>query len=428
MKIQAVMVDGYKNLSAVKLFFDKITALVALNNYGKSNVLSAIDFGLEFIKASNEDKKLMMASSNLFPINKEIVGRNYRFELDGLFKTAENEYQVLYDYEFAWKIEERVEPYILSESLRMRANSKGSKFTQLIDRKLTDATYKSSETGRCTSKINIESSELVVNKLRAFDDIFYIETIKEINSMRFYMENSLDAKRYHRPDPIILNRLEDIAINSDNLPRVIFQLQEKAPKKYELLKNVYMNLFPEVEDIMIKRFNYNYSDSELNSTETPLIISNSVYVLFVKDKNLVQMIDFAMMSDGAKRMFMILTRIILASIANVSLIAIEEPENSIHPSLFRDYIQMINQLLDDCKILITSHSPYIINYLNPKWIYVGMSMHHGIAEFYPFNKTGQRSLEQDANKLDMSTGDYLFSMLSDEDSNWKDYLEIPADE
>ena len=46
MKIQAVLIDGFKNLSNVKISFDNITALVALNNFGKSNMLSGIDFGL----------------------------------------------------------------------------------------------------------------------------------------------------------------------------------------------------------------------------------------------------------------------------------------------------------------------------------------------------------------------------------------------
>ena len=50
MKIQAVLIDGFKNLSNVKISFDNITALVALNNFGKSNVLAGIDFGLTFIK------------------------------------------------------------------------------------------------------------------------------------------------------------------------------------------------------------------------------------------------------------------------------------------------------------------------------------------------------------------------------------------
>ena len=70
---------------------------------------------------------------------------------------------------------------------------------------------------------------------------------------------------------------------------------------------------------------------------------------------------------------MILTKIIVSSVSNISLIAIEEPENSVHPGLFQAYIQIISQLLDDCKVIITSHSPYIISYLNPSWIHVGMN-------------------------------------------------------
>lgn len=47
--------------------------------------------------------------------------------------------------------------------------------------------------------------------------------------------------------------------------------------------------------------------------DAPFIIANAIHVLYVKDKNLIHPIDFAMMSDGAKRVFMILARIILAN-------------------------------------------------------------------------------------------------------------------
>lgn len=157
-------------------------------------------------------------------------------------------------------------------------------------------------------------------------------------------------------------------------------------------------------------------------------MANSIHVLYVKDKSLVQPIDFEMMSDGAKRVFMILTRIIVASINNISLIAIEEPENSVHPKLFQAYMQIISQLLDDCKVIITSHSPYIISYLNPSWIHVGMNRNPGVAEFFAFKKSGQKQLQQDAEEFNMSMGDYLFSLLADAESNINDYLECETNE
>ena len=423
MKIQAVLIDGFKNLSNVKIGFHNITALVSLNNFGKSNVLAAIDFGLAFMKATMENKADMMANSNLIPINSYMVGRNYKFEMEILTELNGVEYRVLYGYEFAWKCEESAEPYIVSEHLKIRPEDKGQKYTQLINRDRQRAFYESSETGRCSSKINVELTELVINKLRAYDEIFYAEIIKKMNGMRFYMENNLDAKSFYQPDPIIRKGLEDMAVDAESLPRVLYQLQEKNPSKFALLKEVYKDLFPNVEDIIVRQYKFNGGDSGILPDDAPFLIANSIHVLFVKDRNLMHPMDFAMMSDGAKRVFMILARIILANEGNVSLIAIEEPENSVHPGLFQAYIQIISQLLDDCKIIITSHSPYIVSYLNPSWIHVGISGHPGIAEFYALKKSGQRLLQQDAADFKMSIGDYLFSMLADDESDWADYLE-----
>lgn len=56
MKIQVVKIDGYKNLKSTSFNLGKITALIALTNFGKSNVLDAINFGTRFIRA-NDDKK-----------------------------------------------------------------------------------------------------------------------------------------------------------------------------------------------------------------------------------------------------------------------------------------------------------------------------------------------------------------------------------
>ncbi len=429
MKIQAVMIDGFKNLSDVKITFDNITALVALNNFGKSNVLSGIEFGLTFIKASIDDKKEMMANSRFIPINQRMQGRNYKFEVEVLTEDAGQEYRIQYGYEFSWQYDEDEVPEIIKEYLKIKLDEKGQKYTQLIVRTAETAAYKSSETGRCSSKIRVESTELVVNKLRAFDELYYAGIIRKLNSMKFYMENNLDAKIFYRPDPIIRKGIGDMTIDAENLPRVIYHLRENHKERYELLKNVYMSLFPDIEDIIVKQYSIKKAlKNKKMPDDVPFIVANSIHVLYVKDKSLIQPIDFAMMSDGAKRVFMILTRIIVASVGNISLIAIEEPENSVHPKLFQAYMQIISQLLDDCKVIITSHSPYIVSYLDPLWIHVGMNRNSGVAEFFTFKKSGQKQLQQDAEEFNMNMGDYLFSLLADSESNIRDYLEYDADE
>ena len=427
MKIQAVLIDGFKNLSNVKITFDNITALVSLNNFGKSNVLSGIDFGLAYIKAGIEDKMAMMSNVNLIPINVSMQYRNYKYEMEVLTEYEGVDHRVLYGYEFLWRSSKDVEPQIIQEYLKIKPDEKGQKYTQLISRNTDMARFKSCETGRCSSKIKVEPSELVVNKLKAYDEIFYADIIKKLNGMKMYMENNLDAKSFYRPNPIIRKGYEDEMINAESLPRVIYNLNMQRQEKFELLKNVFIQLFPDIEDVVVERHKISALEGELPD-DAPFVIANSIHVLYVKYKNLINPIDFEMMSDGVKRVFMILAKIVVSSDSNISLIAIEEPENSVHPGLFHAYIQIISQLLTDCKVIITSHSPYIISYLEPAWIHVGMNVIPGVAQFFGFKKSGRKQLQNDAAEFNMSMGDYLFSMLSDTESNIKDYLECDVNE
>ena len=230
-KIQAILIDGFKNLSNVKITFDTITALVALNNFGKSNVLSGIDFGLSFIKAPIDHKAKMMANSNLIPINQSMAGRNYRFEVEMLTEHAGQEYRIQYGYEFSWQQNEETSPEIIREQLKIKLDEKGQKYTQLINRTQNSALYKSSETGRCSSKIKVEASGLVANKLVAYDELYYAEIIKKLNDIRIYMENNLDAKSFYRPDPIIRKGFENELINADSLPQIIFNLKKQPASR-----------------------------------------------------------------------------------------------------------------------------------------------------------------------------------------------------
>lgn len=428
MKIQAVVIDGFKNLSNVKIRFDNITALVALNNFGKSNVLSAIDFGIAFIKAGLEEKQSMMANSNLIPLNKLMLGRNYKYEMEVSTEIQSQEFIVKYGFEFNWRDSAQKEPQIVAEYLKVKENDNGKKFTQLINRLGSRAFYKSSETGRCSSRINVEPAELVVNKLRAFDGIYYYEIIKKLNNMKIYMEDNLDPRSFYLPDPIIRKGLESEMTNADNLPRIIFFLKTQYSSKFELLKEVFLQLFPYIEDVIVEQFSLNGTVGDQIPDDAPFAFSKYIYVLLVKDCNLSNTINFEYMSDGAKRVFMILTKIIVSGISNVSLIAIEEPENSVHPGLFQAYIRIINQLLDDCKVIITSHSPYIVSYLDPAWIHVGLQKNPGVAEFYSFKKSGQKQLQSDAAQFNMGMGDYLFSLLSDSDDSLNTYLECDSNE
>lgn len=430
MKIQRIAIDGFKNLNKVNITFSPITALIALNNFGKSNVLAGIDYGLNFINANSDKRKNWMSSENNIPINIALVDKQFSFEIEATTSINSKKYRVIYGFSYDWVKTDEDIFNINTEYLKAKIDDKGQKYSTLISRQGDKAFYKSSETGRCTTKTQIDNIELVVNKLKAFDQLYYIELIKRLNELNFYMENNLDVKDFYMPNPIISKSLGESYINSDNLPRVIARLKQIAPDKFDLLLDAYKQLFPSVEDVILKEIKINEKGDIVIPEDAPFIVSNTIYLLFVKNKTLSKLIHFEAMSDGAKRVFMIMTKIIMANIGGmpISLIAIEEPENSIHPSLFKAYLQIITDLLEDCKVIITSHSPYVVSFLELSNIYVGVHKDGGYAEFYGFKKNKEKSLMDDANTVDMSMGDYIFSMLSDDESEIDTYLECGVDE
>ena len=69
--------------------------------------------------------------------------------------------------------------------------------------------------------------------------------------------------------------------------------------------------------------------------------------------------------------------------------------------------------------------PYIIQYINPHNVYLGLSNNTGESEFRRIASTKVKSLLRDASEYDESVGDYIFGILSGDDSNeyLKEYLE-----
>ena len=146
--------------------------------------------------------------------------------------------------------------------------------------------------------------------------------------------------------------------------------------------------------------------------DAPFVFCNYIYLMRVNDSYLSQPISFEALSDGAKRVFLMLTFAIIADIKGLPLIAFEEPENSLHPSLLQSFLQVMAQLTSNCKIVITSHSPYMLQYIQPRNIYIGMPNNKNLAVFRPIADGKVRTLLRDVEYADTSIGDYIFELIS----------------
>ena len=427
MEILRVNVKGIRNISNAKICFDKITALVGLNGYGKSNIMDAVDFGIDFIKCPPVIKNRFMTSKKDLPILKSNAGQDFEFEIEVKLTSNNVNYYVLYGYSFKWgKADETAK--IVSEHLEMKTDEKGQKYKTYLSRNGILAKYKRSETGRCDVNIKIEDDALVINKLTAYDDLYYLDVLTQINKLQFYVERHLDPSYSYMPDPFVVKGFEELELGGiQSIPRAIFYLKKEHPDKFELLINSFKQLFPRIVDVQVDEIKLE-QNSSINikiSEDAPIMYTDSIYAMSVIDEVLLQPLRFESLSDGAKKIFLMLTYAVIADAKGLSMIAIEEPENSIHPNLLQNYLDILSQLVNDCKIIFTSHSPYIIQYINPRSIYIGITCTDGSVDFRRIASGKVNAMLRDASQYDRSLGDYIFNILStaDADEVLKDYTE-----
>ena len=412
MRLVKVRIEGFRNISGNQITFeDGICALVSANSYGKSNVMNAIDFAAAFIKADRETKKSMMSWIYGIPFNKHLQNKNFVADFDFVFNDNGKEFFVNYGYEFIW-IKNEGGKKIVGEWLYVKEKGSSQKYSKLVYRK-GNAMYKASIKGRCNTLVDINNDELVINKLLDEDNLYYHAIIHELNSFNVHLESHLDASKFYLQDPLIPTDHSRLNLNSlTNIPRTIYTLKKEYPEKYEILEDAFLQLFPNIESIDVKEIDIGEVHNIKLSKDAPYIVSNKVYSIFVQDKNLNQPMDFRTMSDGAKRVFLILTCTSIADINNISLIEFEEPENSVHPGLLQSYLRALYQLAGSCRILVASHSPYIVQYLNTENIYVGKPNNQGLAKFSRIENRKINQFMRDASAENDSIGDYLFELLT----------------
>lgn len=413
MKLEKIKIGGFRNIKETSVELGDITSLLSINSYGKSNFLNGIIFGIDFIHASSDIKTAIMNYNPHRPFNSEILNENFIFELELSTKIGKADCNVQYGYAFAWQKTEDTKGKIVNEYLRIK-ESGNQKYTSFITRKNDSGYYKPSKTGACDRKINISSNALIINKLLAFDNIYYHDLIKSINNVSVYVDRHFSTNDSYNMQTNKNSSAYGL-IGEINVPKSLCKIKIDFPDKYQLIINTMKDIFPYIKDISCYEYNPNLKKI-VNEGES-YTLSDNFYILITKDKNLSAPIDFSSMSDGVKRALLIFTILVLADINGYSLVGIEEPENSLNPKVLQRYLIALKAFSKKTKVIITSHSPYLVNYISPKDIYIGLPNDSGLANFSRIKEKSVNKLVNDANNYDMLVGDYLFDLMSGDEED-----------
>ncbi|MBG8553997.1 AAA family ATPase [Hymenobacter guriensis] len=143
---------------------------------------------------------------------------------------------------------------------------------------------------------------------------------------------------------------ERLSSTGDNLPNVIQHLKELYPERLEEIVRALAKRVPRLESVQAKPMD----DGRL--------------LLTIRDAPFEEPILAKFASDGTLKMLAYLT--LLYDPQPPQLIAIEEPENQLHPMLIQEFAEECLLASTKSQILISTHSPFLLNAMAPEQVWI----------------------------------------------------------
>lgn len=404
MKILKIRLGGFKNIGVVGLELSPITAIVGFNNFGKTNLLKGIEFASRFLRMPQMREQLM-ADDALIPINISNAGNDYSFLLRAETKGIEFEYS----FSFAWKTKEHPGG-IKEEELKIKSQSSG-RFIKHVMRTGSGGVYKNLVDGRCQRTIqHIGPTTLAIECLGVrYPDIFYKDIIDDILSFKVDYNRLTDSR--------IEPRDED---GVDNILAEIKHMHENYPDKYTIWENTVRSLVPTIEKFIFETERQTVPSGGVN---LPYNTIEEKYTMFVRERNMTKNVDLFRLSSGIRRILLLVLNIVLAPINKLSVIEFEELESSINPLMLQRLLITISSICENCNIIITSHSPSLLNFISLDCVYIGLPDKGGAASFGRIKKSKRDALLEYADDMGIGAGDFIFGLLTEDMSPISDWVE-----
>ena len=356
-RIEALEVRNFRVLKDVKL--TKITPLTVLtgpNGSGKSTIFDVFAFLSECFETSLRhawDKRGCM---------REIRSRGADGPVRIRIKYREKPRSPLITYNLAID-EQQGKPEIVEEWLQWRRGIRGKPF-KFLDvgngRGKVIAGEAPEDKDELRIDVALASSDLLaVNTLGQLKEHPRVVALRNFITGWYVSHIAVEGCREQRR----AGPQERLSRTGDNLGNVIQYLLEYHPDHLDAIFKSLRRQVPRIEKVI---------------AET---MANGRLLLQVKDKpfNDPILADFA--SDGTLKMLAYL--IILNDPMPPAFVGIEEPENFLHPQLLQRLAETCGSSAENAQILVTTHSPYFVNALQPKEVRVLWRNKDGFASAVP---------------------------------------------
>ena len=337
-RIEYLRIENYRALQSIEFKnIQPVTVLLGPNGSGKSTVIDVFNFLSECFQYGLRhawDKRGRAKELRTRGGDGPVV-----FEL----KYRENPELPLITYHLA--IDERPKgPVVVEEWLQWRRGANGKPFRFLDYHEGQGRAISGDMPDETDVRIEIplRSPDLfAVNTLGQFAEHPRVAALREFITDWYVSYLSIDDTR-GQPEAGPQERLSK---NGDNLPNVIQYLKEQHPDRLEHIFKVLRRRVPRLEKVLAEP------------------MANGRLLLKIKDAPFEQPILSRYVSDGTMKMLAYL--IVLSDPNPPQFIGIEEPENFLHPRLLPELAEECRSTAGRSQLLITTHSPFIIDAMKP---------------------------------------------------------------
>ena len=342
--IRKLKIQNYKCLQHVELDLRDRNVFIGPNKSGKSSLLDLFRFVSETITSRDNLTKIVSARGGFGEIVwKGSPTKSIRIKFEGI-ELGSDESKKVYDYELALAADAFGHVAVEQESLLLH---EGGRVVVLVEtgsgkghaNKLDGTSfYTTSDLSRAV--LSYETPDWAGNAVR--DYIKQWQFFDLVPQLARIITNP--AAAHFALDPM-----------GSNLSSWLHTIQSNYPDDFRRILDIARDAFPEVESIT-----------------TSITPAGTTFLSF-KERHLQSPVPVLHASGGDLK-FLALLSIILSPIP-VPLVCIEEPENHLHPRLLQLLVDIANQRRIELagevsQAFVTTHSPYLVDRLDPEDIVV----------------------------------------------------------
>ena len=413
MKIKQIRVDGYKNLINCEVNLGDFSVLVGPNNSGKSNLLEALQMigGICFLS----EKLRKKIFEGLTPPNRQSswichLKKYHRRPLTiGLsFEMNIGKAEWLVDYEVKIKSAgaKSDKGGFISERLSAKSPSnRPGPLTAYIER--------DGNAFKVYGKQKAKAIQRDISALTAIRSVYpeFKGLPKELSHFVKYIQIVGFTRIYALwPDGLRMSvddeeeSMGGMHITHFNPLQAIDKIKTKGKKEYELFKEAVCDILDlEGLNFIVKTVGDNDSSVEEkgNTKRFRLCTARALGS---------ESADISEFSDGTFAVIGILSAL-MSEEYPIPLFCVEELENCLHPAALERLTNFLRENAYRWPVLITTHSPYLLNITNPADVSIAVMEEDGAVHFDKIES--RRKINQILNNKYISFGDSLVKNFKD---------------